>query len=108
MNLIPYNPVRGLTFHTPRPGAVARFVEILEQGGLTAAIRHRKGADRRRLRAVAAERYVGVRVDCHGDRIRETAKHTKYTKKDGEKGTLRNYLKRTNPAVPSPSGRGLG
>jgi len=44
VNLIPYNPVRGLKFHTPRPGAVARFVEILEQGGLNAAIRHRKGA----------------------------------------------------------------
>ena len=44
VNLIPYNPVRGLKFRTPRPGAVARFVEILEQGGLNAAIRHRKGA----------------------------------------------------------------
>ena len=44
VNLIPYNPVRGLKFHTPRPGAVARFVEILEQGGLNVAIRHRKGA----------------------------------------------------------------
>ncbi len=44
VNLIPYNPVRGLKFRTPRPSAVARFVEILEQGGLNAAIRHRKGA----------------------------------------------------------------
>ena len=33
INLIPYNPVRGLKFRTPRPAAVARFVEILEQGG---------------------------------------------------------------------------
>ena len=44
VNLIPYNPVRGLKFHTPSPGAVARFVKILEQGGLNVAIRHRKGA----------------------------------------------------------------
>src|SRR5271166_2486383 len=44
VNLIPYNPVRGLNFRTPHPTAVARFVEILEQGGLNAAIRHRKGA----------------------------------------------------------------
>ncbi len=44
VNLIPYNPVRGLKFHAPRPGAVARFVETLERGGLNVAIRHRKGA----------------------------------------------------------------
>ena len=44
VNLIPYNPVRGLKFRTPHSSAVARFVEILEQGGLNAAIRHRKGA----------------------------------------------------------------
>ncbi len=44
VNLIPYNPVHGLKFRTPHPRAVARFGEILEQGGLTVAIRHRKGA----------------------------------------------------------------
>jgi 23S rRNA (adenine2503-C2)-methyltransferase len=44
VNLIPYNPVRGLKFRTPHPSAVARFVEILEQYGLNVAIRHRKGA----------------------------------------------------------------
>ncbi len=44
INLIPYNPVRGLKFRTPHPSMVARFVEILEQGGLNVAIRHRKGA----------------------------------------------------------------
>jgi 23S rRNA (adenine2503-C2)-methyltransferase len=44
VNLIPYNPVAGLPFRTPRPHSVARFVEILEHGGLTVAIRHRKGA----------------------------------------------------------------
>jgi 23S rRNA (adenine2503-C2)-methyltransferase len=44
VNLIPYNPVRGLSFRSPRPAAVAQFVEILEKGGLTVATRHRKGA----------------------------------------------------------------
>jgi 23S rRNA (adenine2503-C2)-methyltransferase len=44
VNLIPYNPVSGLHFRTPHPAAVKRFVEILEQGGLNVAIRHRKGA----------------------------------------------------------------
>jgi 23S rRNA (adenine2503-C2)-methyltransferase len=44
VNLIPYNPVRGLHFHTPRPSAVAKFIEILQGGGLNVAIRHRKGA----------------------------------------------------------------
>jgi 23S rRNA (adenine2503-C2)-methyltransferase len=44
VNLIPYNPVSGLHFRTPRPAAVKRFVEILERGGLNVAIRHRKGA----------------------------------------------------------------
>ena len=44
VNLIPYNPVSGLRFRTPRPEAVKRFVEILEHGGLNVAIRHRKGA----------------------------------------------------------------
>jgi 23S rRNA (adenine2503-C2)-methyltransferase len=44
VNLIPYNPVSGLHFRTPRPAALKRFVEILERGGLAVAIRHRKGA----------------------------------------------------------------
>ena len=44
INLIPYNPVRGLKFRTPQASAVARFVESLQRGGLNVAIRHRKGA----------------------------------------------------------------
>ena len=43
VNLIPYNPVAGLPFRTPSPRAVARFVEILDQGGVNAVVRHRKG-----------------------------------------------------------------
>jgi 23S rRNA (adenine2503-C2)-methyltransferase len=43
VNLIPYNPVRGLPYRTPKPRVTARFVEILEQGGVTVKIRYRKG-----------------------------------------------------------------
>jgi 23S rRNA (adenine2503-C2)-methyltransferase len=43
VNLIPYNPVPGLPYRTPSPAATAQFVEILTEGGLTAAIRYRKG-----------------------------------------------------------------
>ncbi len=67
VNLIPYNPVSGLKFRTPHPSVVARFVEILEQGGLNVAIRHRKGAridaacgQLRRAAAVPSEVHVPV------------------------------------------------
>jgi len=43
VNLIPFNPVAGLPYHTPRPEVTARFAEILEQAGLSVAIRYRKG-----------------------------------------------------------------
>jgi 23S rRNA (adenine2503-C2)-methyltransferase len=43
VNLIPYNPVAGLPFHAPKSAATARFAEILQHGGLSAAIRYRKG-----------------------------------------------------------------
>ncbi len=43
VNLIPYNPVRGLPYRTPKPRVTAQFVEILEQGGVTVKIRYRKG-----------------------------------------------------------------
>lgn len=43
VNLIPYNTVAGLPYRTPRPTATARFAEILEQAGLSVAIRYRKG-----------------------------------------------------------------
>lgn len=43
VNLIPYNPVAGLPYRTPAPGATKRFVEILEEAGLAVAIRWRKG-----------------------------------------------------------------
>ncbi len=43
VNLIPYNPVAGLPYHTPKSAATARFAEILEHAGLSVAIRYRKG-----------------------------------------------------------------
>ncbi len=43
VNLIPYNPVAGLPYRAPRSAATARFVELLECGGLTVVVRHRKG-----------------------------------------------------------------
>jgi 23S rRNA (adenine2503-C2)-methyltransferase len=43
INLIPYNPVPGLPYHTPAPAVTAEFVEIITRGGLTANIRYRKG-----------------------------------------------------------------
>jgi 23S rRNA (adenine2503-C2)-methyltransferase len=43
VNLIPFNPVRELAYRTPRPRVTARFVEILEQGGVAVKIRYRKG-----------------------------------------------------------------
>jgi 23S rRNA (adenine2503-C2)-methyltransferase len=43
VNLIPHNPVEGLSYKTPAPATTARFSEVLSQGGLTVAIRYRKG-----------------------------------------------------------------
>ncbi len=39
VNLIPYNPVQGLPYRTPAAAVTARFVEILEQGGINVKIR---------------------------------------------------------------------
>jgi len=43
VNLIPYNPVEGLPYHAPSAASVSRFADILTDGGLTVAVRHRKG-----------------------------------------------------------------
>ena len=43
LNVIPYNPVAGLPYRTPSPAGIARFREILEQGGITVQFRQRKG-----------------------------------------------------------------
>jgi 23S rRNA (adenine2503-C2)-methyltransferase len=43
VNLIPYNPVHGLPYHTPSAAVTARFVEILTHAGINVKIRYRKG-----------------------------------------------------------------
>ena len=43
VNLIPYNPVPELPYHTPTPAATAAFAEILAQARVNIQIRYRKG-----------------------------------------------------------------
>ncbi|MEZ6072547.1 MAG: 23S rRNA (adenine(2503)-C(2))-methyltransferase RlmN [Pirellulales bacterium] len=43
VNLIPYNPVAGLEFGTPRPEDVREFADVLDRRGITTAVRKRKG-----------------------------------------------------------------
>ncbi len=43
VNVIPYNPVAGLPYATPRIEAQQAFRKILETGGLAVRFRHRKG-----------------------------------------------------------------
>lgn len=43
VNIIPYNPVAELPFKRPENRTVSNFVDILERGGLTVAVRLRKG-----------------------------------------------------------------
>ena len=65
VNLIPYNPVRGLNFRTPHPSAVARFVEISGTGGAERGHSpSQRCADRRGLRAVAACHHGPPRNGC--------------------------------------------
>jgi len=43
LNVIPYNPVRGLPYKTPSSVAIRNFREILEAQHITVKFRHRKG-----------------------------------------------------------------
>ena len=43
VNLIPYNPVAGLSFDRPDPEAVSRFVAILRDQGVSVTVRKTKG-----------------------------------------------------------------
>jgi len=43
VNLIPYNPVRELTYETSRPSRVRQFAETLRQAGLSVKVRKTKG-----------------------------------------------------------------
>ncbi|MDR1695727.1 MAG: 23S rRNA (adenine(2503)-C(2))-methyltransferase RlmN [Endomicrobium sp.] len=44
-NLIPFNPVNGVSFQTPAEESVQKFKNILKLSGLTSNIRQAKGAD---------------------------------------------------------------
>ena len=43
LNVIPYNPVEGLPYRTPSAGAIGRFRDILEQGGVNVQFREKQG-----------------------------------------------------------------
>jgi 23S rRNA (adenine2503-C2)-methyltransferase len=43
VNLIPYNPVDGLPFKRPVPGAVRQFVAVLQNQGVSVTVRKTKG-----------------------------------------------------------------
>ncbi len=43
VNLIPYNPVAGLPFERPQPGAISQFVTVLRAQGVSATVRKTKG-----------------------------------------------------------------
>jgi 23S rRNA (adenine2503-C2)-methyltransferase len=43
LNVIPYNPVAGLPYHTPSKAAIHRFRDILQTGGINVQFRQRKG-----------------------------------------------------------------
>jgi 23S rRNA (adenine2503-C2)-methyltransferase len=43
LNVIPYNPVAGLPYRTPRAAAQRTFRSILEEHGVSVQFRHRKG-----------------------------------------------------------------
>ncbi|WP_168565857.1 23S rRNA (adenine(2503)-C(2))-methyltransferase RlmN [Crateriforma spongiae] len=45
LNVIPYNPVAGLPYLEPTKTAIAKFRQILEQGGVTVKFRQRKGGE---------------------------------------------------------------
>jgi 23S rRNA (adenine2503-C2)-methyltransferase len=45
LNVIPYNPVAGLPYETPKAAARERFREILEHGGVNVQFRERKGGE---------------------------------------------------------------
>jgi 23S rRNA (adenine2503-C2)-methyltransferase len=44
LNVIPYNPVPGLPYRTPSPGARQRFSQILQRQGVNVKVRQRKGS----------------------------------------------------------------
>ena len=45
LNVIPYNPVKGLPYVTPSKASIAEFRQVLEGGGVNVKFRQRKGDD---------------------------------------------------------------
>jgi 23S rRNA (adenine2503-C2)-methyltransferase len=45
VNVIPFNDVAGLPYRRPTPEAVAMFLDLLKQHGISVKVRRRKGAD---------------------------------------------------------------
>ena len=45
VNLIPYNPTRGLGYQRPSPEDVEIFGTLLREGGIVATVRYSRGAD---------------------------------------------------------------
>lgn len=43
LNVIPYNPVSGLPYRTPKPAATSTFCTILRRAGVNVNVRYRKG-----------------------------------------------------------------
>ena len=43
LNVIPYNPVAGLPYQTPRPAAIGAFRQVLTDAGIEIRFRQRKG-----------------------------------------------------------------
>jgi 23S rRNA (adenine2503-C2)-methyltransferase len=43
LNVIPYNPVAGLPYETPSDEALATFLDILREEGISVQVRQRKG-----------------------------------------------------------------
>jgi 23S rRNA (adenine2503-C2)-methyltransferase len=52
VNLIPYNPVQGLRYETPRSETIQRFAETLRRAGLSVKVRKTKG---RRIEAACGQ-----------------------------------------------------
>lgn len=43
VNVIPYNPVAGLPYRSPKQADIQRFVQLLQAGGVNVHVRYRKG-----------------------------------------------------------------
>jgi 23S rRNA (adenine2503-C2)-methyltransferase len=74
VNLIPFNDVPGLPYQRPSPHSLNTFINRLRAGGITVAVRKRKGAE---IDAACGQLRRSVQsdptVDSHSDSISQTA-----------------------------------